>query len=175
MNSEPRQEENQSETARTAKYENGNQHENKFETSTQTEMGIGTGAEAVAKTEDNLETSNETSNETTSETTNEPETNTHTQNPSQHHTRTATHSQPRKQATAQTLHEVGLSCQFYDYSLQSKVLFSGIGADELCGGYVRYQAAFTTGGRKASWEEMTKDWNRLWIRNLVLYGKSLNA
>ena len=63
--------------------------------------------------------------------------------------------------------ESGVDCQFSDYELKSKVMFSGIGADELCGGYVRYHTAYSHGGKEASWREMTNDWNRLWIRNLV--------
>lgn len=51
--------------------------------------------------------------------------------------------------------------------IHSKVLLSGIGADELCGGYSRYQVAYNRGGYEESWKEMTKDWDRLWYRNLV--------
>lgn len=58
--------------------------------------------------------------------------------------------------------------EFENYEIQSKVFLSGIGADELCGGYTRYQAAYNHGGYEESWREMTMDWNRLWYRNLVL-------
>ena len=56
---------------------------------------------------------------------------------------------------------------FVEYTLEAKRLFSGIGADEMCGGYVRYQTAYTRGSYEESWREMCNDWNRLWYRNLV--------
>lgn len=58
---------------------------------------------------------------------------------------------------------------FQDYQLQSRVLLSGIGADEMCGGYMRYSTAYSHGGYEESWKEMIMDWNRLWVRNLVRY------
>lgn len=63
--------------------------------------------------------------------------------------------------------EVSFDVQLEDYQLKSRVLLSGIGADEMCGGYMRYSTAYSHGGYKESWKEMTMDWSRLWVRNLV--------
>lgn len=60
-----------------------------------------------------------------------------------------------------------LHLPFFPYTLQSKVVITGIGADELCGGYTRHQAAYNQGGYEASWQECKTDWDRLWYRNLV--------
>lgn len=162
MNSEQNQGENQSKVQQREQYENENQHDNK--TSNEIENEI----ESRGENENEIETKNEIETHVVYETKAETNTMTNTRNKCDNQLQNITQSYPPKQATARTLSEKGLSCQFYDYTLQSKVLFSGIGADELCGGYVRYQTAFTNGGRKACWEEMTKDWNRLWIRNLVV-------
>lgn len=59
------------------------------------------------------------------------------------------------------------STSFHPYTIQSRVLLSGIGADELCGGYTRYYASFARGGAEEAEQEMKNDWNRLWFRNLV--------
>ena len=68
---------------------------------------------------------------------------------------------------------VTFDLQYIKYSLQSKVLISGIGADEMCGGYIRYQSAFDKGSLEDSWSEMQMDWNRLWFRNLVKFEPEL--
>lgn len=60
-----------------------------------------------------------------------------------------------------------LKLLFHSYHLQSRVLLSGIGADEMCGGYTRYYACFDKGGYSMAANEMKSDWNRLWFRNLV--------
>ena len=60
-----------------------------------------------------------------------------------------------------------LHLPFFPYTLQSRVVITGIGADELCGGYTRYQAAYNQGGYEASWQQCKGDWDRLWYRNLV--------
>lgn len=65
--------------------------------------------------------------------------------------------------------EVAFDLPFTEYRLQSKILLSGIGADEMCGGYMRYQTAFDRGNIEESWREMMMDWNRLWFRNLVVF------
>ena len=156
-------------TTRKAQYENEQPIENEIETNTRNEIVIETETETETKHE--IETKTETCNEVKNET----ETKTATENQKGRQPHATAQSQRPIQTTTRTRNETGLSCQFHNYSLQSKVLFSGIGADELCGGYVRYQSAFTNGGREASWEEMTKDWSRLWIRNLVVSGKLPNS
>ena len=60
-----------------------------------------------------------------------------------------------------------LKLLFHSYHLQSRVLLSGIGADEMCGGYTRYYACFDKGGYTMAKDEMMSDWSRLWFRNLV--------
>ena len=69
--------------------------------------------------------------------------------------------------TALTETTAPLHIPFYSYTLQSRVVITGIGADELCGGYTRYQAAYNQGGYEASWRQCAGDWDRLWYRNLV--------
>ena len=53
-----------------------------------------------------------------------------------------------------------------DVMAQSKVLFSGLGADEYFAGYSRYRNAFARGGYSEMNQEMILDQNRLWVRNL---------
>ena len=47
-----------------------------------------------------------------------------------------------------------------------KVVFSGLGADEVFCGYARYKTAFERGGIKEMEEEMGMDLDRLWHRNM---------
>jgi asparagine synthetase B (glutamine-hydrolysing) len=47
----------------------------------------------------------------------------------------------------------------------SKVVFSGLGADEVFGGYARYKTAFDRGGFSEMEAEMSLDLDRLWHRN----------
>ena len=154
-------------TTRKAQHENEQPIEIEIETNTRNEI--------ETETKHEIETKTEMCNEVKNETETETKTKTATENQKERQPHAAARSQRPIQTTMRTRNETGLSCQFHNYSLQSKVLFSGIGADELCGGYVRYQTAFTNGGREASWEEMTKDWSRLWIRNLVVSGKLPNS
>lgn len=49
---------------------------------------------------------------------------------------------------------------------ESKVLFSGLGADEYFCGYSRYRVAFIRNGYEEMFSEMIFDQNRLWMRNL---------
>lgn len=73
-----------------------------------------------------------------------------------------TSTETRKQET------IPFKLPFNSYYLQSHVLLSGIGADEMCGGYTRYYACYDKGGYELAEKEMMNDWNRLWFRNLVL-------
>lgn len=47
-----------------------------------------------------------------------------------------------------------------------RVVLSGLGADELMGGYGRHRIAFTRGGYEELQKELQMDMNRLWERNL---------
>ena len=49
---------------------------------------------------------------------------------------------------------------------QSKVVFSGLGADEVWCGYSRYKTAAVRGGVPAMKEEMSLDLDRIWHRNM---------
>jgi asparagine synthetase B (glutamine-hydrolysing) len=53
-----------------------------------------------------------------------------------------------------------------DYSTTARVLLSGLGADELFGGYVRHATAFERGGFPGLLQELELDVNRLGKRNL---------
>ena len=57
-----------------------------------------------------------------------------------------------------------LSSAFESYP--GRVILSGLGADELCGGYSRYRTAFQSSGDKGLTAAMTEDIDRLWERNL---------
>jgi len=48
----------------------------------------------------------------------------------------------------------------------AKVVFSGLGADEVFGGYARYKTAFQRGGVEAMEQEMSLDLDRIWHRNM---------
>ena len=51
-------------------------------------------------------------------------------------------------------------------SSNSKVIFSGLGADEVFGGYARYKTAFGRGGIEEMESEMSLDLDRIWHRNM---------
>ena len=59
---------------------------------------------------------------------------------------------------------------YYDETIKvkskSKIVFSGLGADEVFGGYARYKTAFERGGIKEMEVEMSLDIDRLWHRNM---------
>jgi hypothetical protein len=52
------------------------------------------------------------------------------------------------------------------HASSARVLLSGLGADELCGGYARYRTAFYRGGEAAARASMKADVDRIWLRNL---------
>ena len=52
------------------------------------------------------------------------------------------------------------------HTVCSKVVFSGLGADEVFGGYARYKTAFARGGVQEMQNEMSLDLDRLWHRNM---------
>jgi len=54
----------------------------------------------------------------------------------------------------------------FEYVSGARVLLVGLGADELCGGYGRHRTAFRKGGKDALQQELKKDYERLWQRNL---------
>ncbi|KAI5454186.1 hypothetical protein NCC49_004251 [Naganishia albida] len=53
-----------------------------------------------------------------------------------------------------------------EYQSTARVLLSGLGADELLGGYARHRRAFETSGWKGAIDEMQMDLDRLPFRNL---------
>jgi len=54
----------------------------------------------------------------------------------------------------------------HKYHSAVKVLLIGIGADEQLGGYGRHRSAYLKGGEQALRQELSKDMERLWTRNL---------
>ena len=53
-----------------------------------------------------------------------------------------------------------------DLKVNSKVVFSGLGADEVFGGYSRYKTAYVNGGVAQMEQEMSLDLDRIWHRNM---------
>eukprot|EP00475_Leptophrys_vorax_P044657 TRINITY_DN9031_c0_g1_i1.p1 TRINITY_DN9031_c0_g1~~TRINITY_DN9031_c0_g1_i1.p1 ORF type:complete len:688 (+),score=165.00 TRINITY_DN9031_c0_g1_i1:234-2297(+) len=53
-----------------------------------------------------------------------------------------------------------------EYLSGARILLSGLGADELLGGYGRHRTAYRKGGIEGLREEMSKDVCRIWRRNL---------
>lgn len=58
------------------------------------------------------------------------------------------------------------SSAFVDYTSHARVLLSGLGADELYGGYTRHTREFVERGSEAFAEELQLDFSRLHVRNL---------
>lgn len=48
---------------------------------------------------------------------------------------------------------------------EARALISGVGADELCGGYARHKTQYERHGLDALRQELAMDVNRLWLRN----------
>lgn len=68
----------------------------------------------------------------------------------------------------QTVMDFNLSCVLWFGSLHcssARVLLSGIGADELCGGYSRHKQKYKTEGLLGLRRELEMDVGRLWLRN----------
>ena len=55
------------------------------------------------------------------------------------------------------------------------MVFSGLGADEVFGGYARYKTSFERGGEKEMEEEMAMDLDRLWHRNMGRDDRAISA
>lgn len=55
---------------------------------------------------------------------------------------------------------------YESYKSKATILFSGLGADELFGGYGRHRTVFRKYGQEALSAELQKDFTRLWRRNL---------
>ena len=51
------------------------------------------------------------------------------------------------------------------FKSNSKIIFSGLGADEFFGGYARYKTSWEKGNENGLFMEMSKDINRVWVRN----------
>ena len=62
--------------------------------------------------------------------------------------------------------QIGNGDQVVHYSTPARVLLSGLGADELFGGYMRHAAAFNRRGYQGLADELEIDFNRLGKRNL---------
>lgn len=62
---------------------------------------------------------------------------------------------------------LGCALWFASQKSESRLLFVGMGADELFGGYTRHRNAFKRGGWKQLDAELQQDWNNLPHRNLA--------
>lgn len=57
----------------------------------------------------------------------------------------------------------------------SKIVFSGLGADEVFAGYARYKTSFERGGFPDMEREMAMDLDRLWHRNMGRDDRAISA
>lgn len=71
----------------------------------------------------------------------------------------------RGRGTLTSSADVNIS-QTHEYTSTARVLLSGLGADELFGGYSRHASAFTRGGYNTLNDELELDFNRIGSRNL---------
>lgn len=53
-----------------------------------------------------------------------------------------------------------------EYCCQARILLLGIGSDETLGGYMRHRRSFERGGIQGALNEIQRDFQRLWQRNL---------
>lgn len=58
---------------------------------------------------------------------------------------------------------------------KSKIILTGLGADQIFSGYSRYRIAFKRAGLQELEREMIFDMERLWIRNLGRDDRSLGG
>ena len=94
---------------------------------------------------------------------------------SQHRSTVAKNRQRQLQEWAAARPTVHITSSFFTAPLEAdlqpsvsptRVLLSGLGADELCGGYARYRTAHRRGGDAAARASMKADVDRIWLRNL---------
>ena len=93
----------------------------------------------------------------------------------QHRSTVAKNRQKQLQQWAEHRPTVPITSSYFSAPLESdlppcvsptRVLLSGLGADELCGGYARYRTAHRRGGDAAARASMKADVDRIWLRNL---------
>ena len=93
----------------------------------------------------------------------------------QHRTTVAKNRRKQLQQWAAARPTVPITCSYFTappdagpplQESPTRVLLSGLGADELCGGYARYRTAYRRGGEDAARASMKADVDRIWLRNL---------
>ena len=93
----------------------------------------------------------------------------------QHRTTVAKNRRKQLQQWAAARPTVPITCSYFTappdagpplQESPTRVLLSGLGADELCGGYARYLTAYRRGGEDAARASMKADVDRIWLRNL---------
>ncbi len=93
----------------------------------------------------------------------------------QHHDTVSKNRQKQLQRWAAARPSVPIASSYFTSPVEAdltqrvsptRVLLSGLGADELCGGYARYRTAHHRGGDAAARASMKADVDRIWLRNL---------